>query len=413
MKKISILFFLSSLVFCFLFLTPSFSQQVLPKPGEVIDKSNYMKYKDLFSEFLLGGFENGWGGFTKPFSITVSEPKPRPLPKSFLNASEKNRKKFSIDLAGSIKGGFEYFFLPFPEVIGKDYDPNDKDFISKVMWNYEYRYRGDDLTSYQITYTQRKGEEIMSSVDLEREMTLYGRIYDNPKPVWKNPSTIAWAMLFSLETPPSVKNMVFLQYRYLDPLHDDDLYVYVPSLRRVIRSEAGQRSTPNQGSIQDPDDYYGLNIKTSTFTYKFVREQKVLAVTDSRQSTRAIVGKSLKELPYPRDNWELRDVYVVDAFPKDPKYPNKVKRIYIDKENQTAVYYNETFDRAGKPWKLFAAQFYQAPLADGDYNTTFKGFMLFDLQFGMAGYFFGDWTANGQKQNFVDFTPSSLRSYGR
>jgi hypothetical protein len=125
------------------------------------------------------------------------------------------------------------------------------------------------------------------------------------------------------------------------------------------------------------------------------------------------VGKSLKELPYPRDNWELRDVYVVDAFPKDPKYPNKVKRIYIDKENQTAVYYNETFDRAGKPWKLFAAQFYQAPLADGDYNTTFKGFMLFDLQFGMAGYFFGDWTANGQKQNFVDFTPSSLRSYGR
>lgn len=413
MKKFSILFVLCWVAFSFLFLTPSFGQQAFPKPGEVIDNSNYMKYKHLFSEFFLGGFENGWGGFMKPFSITVSAPEPRPNPKSFLKASEKYRGKLGIDSNGMIKGAFDGYFLPFPEVMGKDYDPNDKYFVNKIMWNYEYRYRGDDFSCYQVTWTQRKGEEIRVMIDLQHEMLLYGRLYDNPKPIWENPNKLSWVMYFSIETPYSMKNMVFLQHKYLDPLKDDDLYIYVPSLRRAIRSEAGQRSTPIQGAIQDPDDYYGLNVKTASFTYKFVREQKVLAVADNKQNVRALAGKSHKEMPYPRENWELRDVYVIDAFPKDPRYPNKVKRIYLDKENQIGLYYNESYDRAGKPWKLFAAQDYKAPLADGDYNPTFKGFMLFDLQFGMIGYFQGDWIENGQNEKLVDYSPSSLKRYGR
>ena len=39
-------------------------------------------------------------------------------------------------------------------------------------------------------------------------------------------------------------------YRYLDPVKDDDMWLYVPALRRTLRAEAGQRSTPVQGLIQ-------------------------------------------------------------------------------------------------------------------------------------------------------------------
>ena len=75
MKTILVLFVVSFLTSCFLFTSLSFGQE-MPKPGEVIDKSNYKKYAHLFPEEFLPGFENGCGGLMKPISIKVSETKP-------------------------------------------------------------------------------------------------------------------------------------------------------------------------------------------------------------------------------------------------------------------------------------------------------------------------------------------------
>lgn len=60
--KTTLVLFTVSLILCLSVTSLSFGQE-MPKPGEVIDKSNYKKYAHLFpEEGWLEGFENGWGG---------------------------------------------------------------------------------------------------------------------------------------------------------------------------------------------------------------------------------------------------------------------------------------------------------------------------------------------------------------
>ena len=88
MEKLAILFLVLFISSCLLFVSASFGQEAMPKPGDVIDKSNYKKYQHLFPQEFLPYFENGYNGLTEPWVIKVSESKPRPVPKIYLDLSE-------------------------------------------------------------------------------------------------------------------------------------------------------------------------------------------------------------------------------------------------------------------------------------------------------------------------------------
>jgi hypothetical protein len=373
----------------------------------VIDKSNYKKYAHLFpEEGWLAGFENGWGGLLTPISIKVSETKPGGLPKAYLEVSEKNRGKYTIDKDGFIAGGYDHLGLPFPGV-----KTDDKDFANKVMWNYEYKYRRDDSSSPFMGFRRRKGQSVYVFSGDSVYLDCVNRLYAPPKPFYKTPIDIKTVMLLHDKDPGDIKDMIFLSYRYLDPRRSDDLYMYIPTLRRVLRAEAGQRSTPTQGAPQALDDYFGFDGKTFEFNYKFIREQKVLACTESNSSIE-LAKKVRKEtgggIPVPSENWSLRDVYVLEIIPKDTKYPQSKKLVYIDKEG-LGVIYSLAWDRAGKLWKFFVNTYQKVPLPDGDSNMIPQCTISSDLQFGMVQTFYMDnykLTGNGIK--YVDVMPSAL-----
>jgi hypothetical protein len=330
-KTILALFAVSFITCCFLFTSLSFGQE-MPKPGEVIDKSNYKKYAHLFpEEGWLEGFENGWGGLLKPVSIKVSETVPGGLPKAYLALSEKNRGKYTLDKDGLIAGGYDYSGLPFPGVT-KD----DKDFANKFMWNFGYKYRSDDMYAGSIQYSKRKGEASNYFLMHETNISFINRMYDPPKPFYKTPVDLQYAFLMHETEPADRKDFMTMSYTYLDPKKPADVYLYLPTMRRVLRGEAGQRSTPIQGIPQSLDDFFGgFDGRTQEFSYKFLREQKVLACTESTISV-ALGKKLYKEaqgsVVLPGDSWSIRDAIVVEITPKDPRYPQSKKIVYIDKE---------------------------------------------------------------------------------
>jgi hypothetical protein len=99
----------------------------------------------------------------EPLKITIQATSSNPAPKPFLEATAKNKGKYSIDSDGYIAGGDykDIVGFPFP-----DLTPDDKDFAIKFMWNFDYRYKLDDMYAMFLNYEKRKGEPtVLSTVD--------------------------------------------------------------------------------------------------------------------------------------------------------------------------------------------------------------------------------------------------------
>jgi hypothetical protein len=237
---------------------------------------------------------------------------------------------------------------------------------------------------------------------------------DAPKPVYKNPSNLLKANYLLYLYPDVLKNQIILSWRYLDPTKSDDMYIYLPTMRRVLRGEAGQRSTPLPGSLLSPDDLQMFDGRIQGFTYELVGEQKVFGITDNQINVKRLIQWKGPGIPWPTENWEIRDVYVIDIKSKDPKYPQSRKRIYLDKENLVNIYYSIVSDRAGKPWKIFGELHNKFPMPGGDTTNYVGGDFGIDVQFGSSMYI--NWTTqkvNGNGLKYNDITPAALQMKGR
>lgn len=409
-KKTIVVLFAVFLVCCFSMTSLSFGQE-MPKPGQVIDKSNYKQYAHLFPQEILQGFEDGLGGFYKPFVFKVVETKPYTEPKSYLALSEKNRGKYTIDKDGFIAGGYDYVGLPFPGLTKED-----KDFAMKFMYNYLYRYYHDDFEGSAFDIEKRKGESVTS---VEFDTTIFcfiNRINESPKPTYKNPANLQWAQTFYYTYPSSWKKMQMLSYRYMDSKKSDEIYIYLPTMRRVVRGDASQRSTPIQGTTNAFDDFNGgFDGKVQAFNFKLLGEKKMLGTTESPW-TIALSRKSMAEggglLPFSSDNWEIRDVYIIEITAKDPKYPQSKKVIYVDKDNYT-IHYGAAWDRAGKLWKIWIGNWRTITYPNGDKFQTNAGQLGIDVQVGYATWFSieGKYQRTGLK--YTDFLPSIMQKRGQ
>ena len=389
------------------FIAPAFSQE-MPAPGTVIDKNNYKKYAHLFPEEFAPMFENGFG-ITPPIKMRVAKSEPSPIPKAFLEYSAKNKGKFGLDAQGYVTGGWKRDGLPFP-----DPQKNDKDFAMKLMWNFNARYRWDDEHDMSAggSFQQRKGEKLSWNTADSFWPIFKGRIACSQKPDLENPTGLFSALVFHYLLPDSIKHTITLAYRYADLKKPDETYLYLPSMRRVLRAEAGQRSTPMLGSIQALDDFMGFDGNTNEFTFTLVKEQKILQVMDNKLAPKQ--ARASVELPWPTEGYEIRDTYVIDIKAKDPKYPQGRKRIWMDKENYL-INYSAAYDRAGKLWKVWSIANKKFPVVPGgaERYSIADGTTGIDIQFGMATYYAADNNINTCKFGYSDATPASLLKLAR
>lgn len=401
MKKEKVFTIIAVTILSLCLTIQSFGQE-LPKPGTVINKSNYKQYAHLWPEEALVLFEDGLGGLVKPINITVAEPKPFKLLTKFKALSEKNKDKYGVDKDGNLTGGFDSVGQPFPGVT-----PVDKDFALKFMWNYAFNYVGDSEELIVYSLLQRKGEVVRATEAEMPRIWFYNRLYENQKPTYQNPQGLAKAILYRIVLPESLKNTMNLEYRYLDLKKGDDTYLYLPAMRRVMRADAGQRSVPMAGLIVTLDDVNLFDGRTAEFTYKLVKEQKILACFDPKMSFDWVKKQKLDLLPVFDDGWEVRDTYVIDITPKSPRYPQSKKRIWIDKETY-APYHTVVWDRAGKFWKYWFMARSRAKTPDGEIFDVEGGMQGWDAQFGMGGVNFMKYKMNTGKLRHEDFTPQAL-----
>ncbi len=407
-----IVLILSPLTLVVFFLCTAAFALDLPAPGTVIDKSNIDQYKNLFPDFWYDAFTTG-GGFIEPLSIKVEETKSNPYPAEVMNASAANNGKYSIDAGGYITGGSyeEIKGFPFPDI-----SPDDPQFVTKIMWNYDYRYMFDDQRCTFMTLEKRLGNKCSASVVDSFQISFQNRLFDDPKPLYETAQNYRKANFIRSMFPPVQRNFITLLIRYIDQKAADTTYLYLPSMRRVLRGEAGERSTPIMSSTQAPDDFEGgFAGRIPAFTYELVADTKVIGQANATWNyTKMKDIGALDFIPVEPDGWQVREVYVIDILPKDEKYPQSKKRVWMDKETMNNLYAC-AWDRAGKLWKIWQTPQYAIANQSKPGATIpyFRGMLGIDLQLGYGVQMFADWTQNSQGVTESDISIAAIRKIGR
>ena len=335
-------------------------------PGDTITKDQADKVADLVSPGNLLLVKQGM-----TMKIVPTERLEWPPP--YKSATEKYSPQVQLGPDGSLKNYMAG--LPFPLV-----DANDPNAALKVMWNFSYRplYTDDAISKNTEIASYRPGSTPGNPVEhfTIGNVGFYnntGRTEVNPIPT--NPDAVAAGIRYRFGAypflePSELRGFGFIRYRNIDPKIEDNSWMYNKGSRHVMRASASELSdiltqvaggptgatggAATYASNLDPDSFFGFAAKIEDFNYRLIGEKPMLAVVHAANSpAKACEGDSGRTIC--PENWEMRQLYVVEADAKQTSLLGSgvsiPKRIfYIDSEGWF-ITASDQYDREGKLWK--------------------------------------------------------------
>jgi len=163
-----------------------------------------------------------------------------------------------------------------------------------------------------------------------------------------------------------------------DPQKLQEIYVFLPSLRRSLRLSSAARCSPILGSdwVQD-DNSDGMAFQITNFNVKFLGQKKLLFIVHGNDpglydKGNYLLKSSMPAWPSSRvGKWELRNVMVIDTSPLPSMgsycYGHKVG--YIDPDTWTQLGW-DFYDINQKFWKMNMIPMRPLRIDAGD-DTTF------------------------------------------
>ena len=133
----------------------------------------------------------------------------------------------------------------FPSLI---WIPTDPQTGLKLAWNFYWRWLGDDVREGGGTKQARSFAMPLKKTDRNAvrmsSIILSGLAAGLPwsqNPILPGYEHIDWMQIRADEYPRDTSGTTTLEIRYADRNREDDLYIYVPSIRRVRRAPPIQR----------------------------------------------------------------------------------------------------------------------------------------------------------------------------
>jgi hypothetical protein len=342
--------------------------------GETYDKSNWEEIKEFGPPPLIDWVKKGEFVIQTTeidFEWKITDP-------GFLEASRKNAGKFAMDEKGytvekeSGKRPDFLFGLPFPDIAPSADDPQAGAKLMENYWWAHYR-TGAFASSGLIRWVGKGGKE--REVIVGGDYMFYqGRARG---PVRMNAMRFLNQQMIYVVEPFDLRGTTQMIWIYDDDRMDTS-FAYVPMLRRLRRTSPSTRSDPFLGTDLCADDAYAWSGKNQTMEWKFVGEGKVLAPLTDNKNRPITEDERGIELVWPTVNmgWEVpewqgapwapvdavwipRDVWIVDAMPKDKFYNYGRTRYYLDKSGYD-LWFKEIYNKADEYWKtVFVIASYQ------------------------------------------------------
>jgi hypothetical protein len=183
-----------------------------------------------------------------------------------------------------------------------------------------------------------------------------------------------------VSSPEQTKYTTQLSMFQDDPNRLNEVYVFLPSLRRALRLSAAARCAPILGSdYLNDDNNNGVNLVVGDFHMDYLGQKKILAivngperVTDTQEEANTTVTNHspLGGWPVVRvlGPWEVRKVDVIRITPIPSRtgtnycYSNQV--IYLDSEFHLPLT-RDVYDVGGKFWKVTILSYLPTKVYDG------------------------------------------------
>ena len=150
-------------------------------------------------------------------------------------------------------------------------------------------------------------------------------------------------------SPYDVAGMKFVLERPIEQKEGDQVNSYLPTERRVRRLSAKERADSYIGTNWTFDDFEGWSGMVIDNEWKLIGKKVVPHVLSSGTEVPRFFGPMST---IPRDRWQLRRCYVVEAVPKWEGHPYGRRLIFIDEEN-FLIPMTLVFNRQGQLWKIF------------------------------------------------------------
>jgi hypothetical protein len=196
----------------------------------------------------------------------------------------------------------------------------------------------------------------------------------------------------SVEEPEELRYTTLLMLYPKDNQRAEELFTYIPALRRWLRESLTSRCSPVVGTDYVQDDFkrVGFNGGLGMFDSQFLEHRQILALTgDYLPLGGQFPLNYYMPLGWPKPswgNWQLRDVDVVDVrrIPAERGgYCYGKRIIYEDSQTHYALW-EDAYDRKMRFWKtaLLAQRLVKTPLlgeVPGAFSSTawdFEGFHL-------------------------------------
>jgi len=348
--------------------------------GTKITQANWQQYQQFMPESMI----HLWKGdlfWHMPANIEIDVGPTRHLfpPKPFREDTEKYGNQTTLiknSEGGYVPGGY-VGGSPFANPLAGD----KAEVGAKLYYNNYYRPAPVVEEAPNCTYTLDKYANFTRTADSNIVFSQMTHLSEPgyPREVPGN-NGYYFAEYFEQTAPEQGKYFAAITMTWNDPSKLDELYEYIPSLRRSLRVSQAARCAPLFGSdFVYEDAQEGAPRMGNLFDNVYLGQKKILTLMHGAPESFDTCGtptsldprfyyfgmKGVVPFPNPGSGpWEVRDVYMLQMtrLPSQSRGYCYGKRVlYVDKENYFPDH-TEVWDRAGNLYKWIVVFAYPAIL---------------------------------------------------
>jgi hypothetical protein len=325
-------------------------------PGTMITMANWQKYRDFMPDGVIALFEGKY--FWKmpaDIKIEIAPTVIHPLPKNYLAATERYAGQVNIvelpngglKLRGYVGG------IPFP-------NPQEPHKGWKVLLNLWFRYMPSLLVDrHGAGCTMNSlGSLSCEAYDVVNRQLSYGTDAGVPTaaPTADAKFATEWFMTTEPENEKYTTNLII---SYADLGRPEEVYVFLPTLRRYQPVSTAGRCAASSGMDFTSEDFRsGFDSDLTEIQADYVARKKMIAFVDSSPPDKPFPEGFFMPLAWPMPSWakwQVRDVEVLSI----KKIPSKAsgycygKRVLYADAHFSGPLWQELYDSHMKLWKFY------------------------------------------------------------
>ncbi len=325
-------------------------------PGTTITMRNWQNFKQYMPDGMIAMFQGklAWK-MPDDVAMEVGPPVNYPLPKNYLEATEKYASQIKIvELpdGGLTLTGY-HGGIPFP-------NPEEPHKGWKVLANLWYRYMPRlivDTNGYTCGMNDMGGSNCISYVFVLRQFAFNTDPGSDSTGAHPDLFFTNWFMLLE---PEQQKYTATLTVEYADPARSEDAYVFIPALRRYQALSASARCSETSGTDATRDDYqFGFDSNITQLKVEYVARRKFLTLADVNLPSENFPSGFDLPLGWPKASmgkWQVKDVDEISVSPLPARggascYSKRV--LYVDSHFYTPLWV-ENYDAQMRPLRFHA-----------------------------------------------------------